>query len=161
MFHILIIPTVSFLLFCFSSWLFKSVFFPTVDAAIKNCTPVLELEQEQLDLDDLKSRVTNHPTSTEISGRQDVLAVLSALKPLTHDLNLKNMHSLVMYRNGLILLAVRLTGNDGERCAYVDMNHFRNALEVLAASAKSARNSIIQGIAFGLFVATTIYLWDY
>jgi hypothetical protein len=125
----------------------RAVMFSKVNAVFgSGNNAVLQLDQAPLDLDALERLVADSQTPMGTSERQDVLAVLSC-RPSSR------LHSLVIYRMGCVVVSVRLSHNDGERCAYVNINNYRAMLEVLAASATCARNSLLQGLLFGFLVS--------
>jgi hypothetical protein len=128
-----------------------SFVFPRTDALRESFSKaIVKVEQQTLDLNALELLVTNDPGLTAIGGRKDVLAVLSAVKPLTGELNLERMDGLIFYRGGLDILALRLTNNDCGRCAYVEINDYRRKLVALATSAKSVLATPLQAV--GLLV---------
>ena len=140
-----------------NSALCESFFFPKTDTVWESFDKaVVKLDQPRLfDLDWLNHYLTTYQELTAFGGRSDVMTVLSAMQPLINELNLDRMDGLIVYRRGLIMLAVRLTGNSGGRCAYVDIDSYRRRLETLASAKSAARTLFLQGLATVIVVAVT------
>ena len=140
-----------------NSALCESFFFPKTDTVRESFDKaVVQLDQlRSFDPGWLNHYLTTHQELSAYGGRSDVMTVLSAMQPLINELNLDLMDGLIVYRGGLIMLAVRLTGNNSGRCAYVDIDNYRRRLETLASAKSAARTLFLQGLATVIVVAAT------
>ena len=118
------------------------------------------LEQVTLDLAKIQKDVEDNVELTAIRGRQDVLALLTAIEPVIDELNLGRVDGLIVYRGGLNVLAVRFTANDTGRCAFLEVNDYRRKLVALASSTKTVLNTnnpiALAVLLVGAFVAAQL-----
>ena len=96
---------------------------------------VVQVDQETLDLDGLTTLATHSAALAVRGGHDDLLVVLKALKQATTDLNLNWMNGLLFHHRGLDLLAVRITNNDCDQYAYLDIGRYYKRLVSRAALA--------------------------
>lgn len=134
----------------------SSVVFPRTES-LKDDHPMLELQQDSLDLDAAISYVQSHPEAVAISAREDLVLVLNILKELEEELVLNKFDQIQVYRGGLDLFRIVNKSSTSGRAAFVEVNDYRRRIQGLlmqnANSLWSRAGDILVGglLAFALY----------
>lgn len=120
---------------------------------------VLKVEQDTLNLEALADLVRTSMELTAIRGREDLWTAVEAMKLVKDELNLGLMDGIVVYRGGLNVLAVKLSGNDCGRVACMEINDYHRRLQSLVTMrSRDVKGQFMATAALSLAICAGIVL---
>lgn len=119
------------------------VVFPRT-SSLQSDTPLVLLEQDQLDLEKVRALVITHHEIIAINAREDLDMVLEVLLELQDELCLNHYDCIQIYRGGLYLLRIINTSRKVGQSAYIEINDYRRRLQQLFASMEPSWSECIR-----------------